>query len=133
MKSWLAILFVPAVLTIALAGCRPDDPDYSVDDLPPGDAARGETLFSQSIDGAPACANCHAVDGSGGSGPSLDGFGAVAAERNDGQSAQEYAFTSIMRPAKYLVRGYSNVMYSDYADKLNQQDTADLIAYMLAQ
>ncbi len=49
----------------------------------------------------------------------------------DDQSAEEYTFYSILRPSKYLVQGFSNVMPSNYEEKLSQQETADLITYML--
>lgn len=122
-----------ALLLIALVtACRRDELSYGVADLPDGDAARGATLFAQSVDGAAACSACHATSGRGGSGPSLEGFGATAGQRVDNQSADTYAFNSILRPAKHLVRGYSNVMPGNYADKLSQQDVADLIAYLLS-
>lgn len=120
------------VLVVVLASCRRDDLPYSLDDLPDGDPGRGAVLFAEVIDGAPACSSCHAVEGRESSGPSLEKFGSMAGERVDGQSAEEYAFDSILRPAKHVVRGYSNVMYSDYGDRLSQQDTADLIAYLLS-
>ncbi len=121
------------LIALALAGlaCQPEALDYSVDDLPPGDAARGATLFDASIDGAPACADCHAIGGRPKSGPSLDGYAAIAGERVDDQDAVTYTFDSILQPAKHITRGYSNVMPGDYADKLSQQQVADLIAYLL--
>ncbi|MCL4239384.1 MAG: c-type cytochrome [Anaerolineae bacterium] len=119
------------VVIAALWGCAPEDLPYSLGDLPAGDAGRGAALFTQSINGSPACSACHSTDGSSSSGPPLDGYGQAAGTRVKGQSAALYSFYSILRPAKHLVRGYSNVMYSQYADKLSQQDVADLIAYML--
>jgi hypothetical protein len=46
-------------------------------------------------------------------------------------SAEEYAQTSILQPAAYLVSGFSNTMYNQYGQHLSQQDIADLIAYLL--
>ena len=120
-----------ALVAVALGGCAPKDLPYALDDLPAGDAGRGAALFTQTIGGTPACSACHSADGSSSSGPPLDGYGQAAGTRVKGQSAEEYSFYSILRPARHLVRGYSNVMYSQYADKLSQQDVADLIAYML--
>ncbi|MGQ9849340.1 MAG: c-type cytochrome [Aggregatilineaceae bacterium] len=118
-------------VALLLAACAPEDLPYALEDLPMGDPTRGAVLFTQSLGGAPACANCHALDGGASSGPSLGGFGAVAAARVKGQSAAAYTFYSILRPAKHVVRGYSNVMPADYAGKLSAQDVADLIAYLL--
>jgi mono/diheme cytochrome c family protein len=131
-RSHLWRRFLPVLLALLglLAACRPADLPYSADDLPAGEPARGATLFTTSLDGAPPCSACHALSGSGGSGPSLEGYGARAGDRVDGQSALEYSFYSLLRPAKHLVRGYSNTMYADYVDRLSQQDVADLIAYL---
>lgn len=132
MHRYMRIGVMAMALVSLLAACRKDDLPYALNDLPDGDAARGAILFAQSIDGAPACSACHSIDGKASSGPTLENFGTVAGTRVGGQSAETYAFNSILRPAKHLVRGYSNVMYRDYADRLSQQDTADLIAYILS-
>lgn len=113
------------------AGCAPGDLPYSLNDLPTGDPVRGAALFTQSLGGAPACVSCHSLDGGASAGPTLEGYGAVAATRVKGQSAEEYTFYSILRPAKHIVRGYSNVMPANYAKSLSAQDVADLIAYLL--
>lgn len=96
-----------------------------------GDAARGETLFSQSIDGAPACSNCHRLEGDVLLAPNLSGLGSVAASRVSGQSAADYLHTSIVRPAAYLVSGFGNLMYNQYSRRLTPQQIADLIAFLL--
>jgi mono/diheme cytochrome c family protein len=126
---WRVVLAV--VMMAALAGCAPEDLPYSLDDLPAGDAGHGAALFTQSVNNAPACSACHSTDGSFSPGPPLDGYGQKAGTRVKGQSAEAYAFYSILRPARHLVRGYSNVMPADYATKLSAQDVADLIAYLL--
>ena len=123
-------IFVIAAVLLLLAACSPGEPETAFSDLPEGDAARGEMLFSQSINEAPACNTCHRVDGVTIVGPPLDGFGETGAERVEGQSAAEYAYFSIVRPSRHVVRGYSNVMFSDYESKLSAQDIADLIAYL---
>jgi cytochrome c2 len=115
-------------LCIVLVACSSDKPDFTFSDLPAGDAGSGSKLFEQGRNDAPSCASCH--QGEGGIGPALTGIGEVAATRVDGESAEEYLFNSIIRPAKYLVQGYSNVMYSDYATVYEPADIADLIAYL---
>jgi cytochrome c oxidase subunit II len=103
----------------------------SGDSLPAGDASRGAALFTQMVNGAPSCNTCHTLDGSTLVGPSLKGFGAVAATRVEGMSAQDYAHNSILKPTSYIVSGFPNVMYGQYAQQLTPQQTADLIAYLI--
>ena len=122
--------FVLIIFTcLALAGCS-STPD-TADNLPTGDAARGAALFTQSINGAPPCTQCHTLDDSTLIGPSLHGFASRGGARLDGVSAREYAFRSITRPASYLVSGFGNLMYNQYAQRLSTQQIADLIAYLL--
>lgn len=128
MRRLLAITIFTAAL---LAACSSKDTSFKYSDLPPGDAAHGATLFAESVNGSVACSNCHTVTGADGAGPTLENFATVAGGRVSGQSAQEYAFYSILRPSKHLVSGFSNIMPTDYEEKLSKQDTADLIAYML--
>jgi mono/diheme cytochrome c family protein len=99
--------------------------------LAPGDAARGAQLFTQSINGAPACVSCHTVDGATLVGPSLQGYTAQAGSRVDGLSAEEYTRASITQPSAYLVNGFGNLMYAQYSQHLTPQQLADLIAYLL--
>ena len=126
-----ALIRLLPLLLIVLAACSPDELDFAYDDLPPGDPARGAELYAESVSGGASCLSCHSLDGAKGAGPPLDGYAGVAGERVDGRSAEAYTFESLLRPSKHLVRGYSNIMPSDYAEKLSRQDIADLIAYML--
>ena len=128
----IRLLVLTALLSALLLACAPQDLPYQLNDLPAGDAERGAVLFTQPVNGAPSCAACHSTDGSPSSGPTLAGYSELAGSRVKGESAAAYSFNSILRPAKHIVRGYSNVMYSQYADKLSQENVADLIAYMLS-
>jgi cytochrome c553 len=121
----LVILFITA--------CGSSDLPQTANDLPAGDATRGAALFTQSINGAPACSSCHTVDGTALVGPSLQGFEARASTRVDGQSAAEYAYQSIIHPSAYIVSGYGNLMYNQYAQHLSAQQIADLMAYILSR
>lgn len=112
-------------------GCSRNEPDFTVSDLPPGDPSHGAALFTQSIGGS-SCASCHPLDGSRSAGPSLAGYGATAARRVSGQTAEQYTFDALLRPSGHLVQGFSNVMPSNYSELLSRQDIADLIAYLLA-
>jgi len=96
-----------------------------------GSAQRGEQLFTTGVNGLPACATCHRTDTVSVVGPGLGGFAARAASRVQGLSAEEYAYQSIITPSRYLVGGFTNVMFDKYGEKLTTQDIADLIAYLM--
>lgn len=127
--------FIILIISLfVLAGCESDPPKIAFADVDMefADAGSGEKLFNQSSNGAPTCMSCHIVEGeSRGIGPSLAGIASVAGERVEGQNAEEYLYWSIVRPARHLVSGYSNVMYATYDDAYEPADIGDLIAYML--
>ncbi len=126
-RLWMFLI----ILILCFAACQPAPPQTSYEALPPGDAANGEALFTENTNEAPACSSCHQIDGPGTLAPALLGYGARAGQRVNGQSAGEYTYLSIIRPARHIVTPFSNVMYSDYEAKLTAQQIADLIAYML--
>jgi hypothetical protein len=37
---------------------------------------------------------------------------------------------SILEPSAYVVSGFRDIMYPNFKEKLNEQDVADLIAYL---
>lgn len=124
----LSMIFV--LLALLIAACSPsasgaDDP------LPPGDAARGAELYTQSISGAPSCDTCHTLDGTVRVGPSLQGYAAIAPVHAGDASVEDYTHASIVRPAAYIVEGFGNIMYPQYGRQLTQQQIADLVAYLL--
>ncbi len=114
---------------VVLAACTPAS--GALESLPQGDATRGAQLFTQLVNGAPACSTCHTINGDPLVGPSLQGFAARAPARIANTSAADYAHASIVQPAAYLVSGFGNSMYEQYAQRLSSQDIADLIAYLL--
>ena len=119
---------------LLLSGCAADAPRiaFAELDFDRADAGSGEKLYSQSNNEAPACTACHTLTGAGsGIGNSLAGLAMVAGRRVAGESAEEYLYWSIVRPGRYLVAGYANVMYGGYEDSLEPADLADLIAYLL--
>jgi mono/diheme cytochrome c family protein len=114
----------------------------AVSDLKPvqgpqiGHPERGMALFRSGTASSPACATCHASlpnqrRASYHGGPSLAGIGQRAAERVPGMSASAYLVESILHPRRYLVSGYSNMMFARYTDHLTTRDIADIVAYML--
>jgi cytochrome c2 len=90
-------------------------------------------LFNSNVNGSPACGTCHRVTEQTLVGPGLLGYGERAGSEVEGQSAEEYTYLSIVRPADHIVEGFSNVMYTEYQSKLSRQEIADLIAYLLLQ
>jgi mono/diheme cytochrome c family protein len=125
---FISILFLTL---LALTACSSPPPPTSSEELPPGNASRGEALFSQAINGAPPCSTCHTINGDRLVGPSLQGYSDAAPTRVAGVSAGDYTLTSIVQPAAYLVSGFGNIMYNQYTQKLTSQQIADLIAYLL--
>lgn len=125
------------IFALVLAGCSSNgdsDSPLTYEDIPAtGDAERGERLFRESINRTPTCIGCHTVEGEGtAASPGLEGYGEIAGQRVEGESAREYSFWSIVEPGRYVVEGYGNVMYDGYGDRLSPQDIADLIEYMLS-
>lgn len=96
--------------------------------LPPGDAARGATLFTDL-----GCVACHSLDGTQIVGPTAQGIGERAAGRIEGYSAEQYLRESILLPCNYVVEGFTCVMPQNFGERLEAQDLADLIAYLLEQ
>ena len=123
-----------AFAMLLLTACAADAPRIAFADLDldQADAGSGEKLYNQSNNEAPACSACHTLTGeSTGIGNSLAGVAKVAGDRAAGETAEEYLYWSILRPGRYLVAGYANVMYGGYEDSLEPADLADLIAYLL--
>ena len=117
---------------LLLAACSAPELQNRFDDLPVGDPFSGEKLFLQANGEAPACAACHMEDSTTELAPNLIGFGERAGSQVEGESAEVYAFNSILRPASFIVSGYSNTMFLNYDSHLEAADVADLIAYILA-
>src|SRR5215207_2400006 len=92
--------------------------------LPPGDAVHGAELFTQQVNGAPACSTCHTLDGTTLVGPSLQGYAERASMRVQNQSAQDYTYNSITQPAAHIVSNFSNTMYTQYGRQLSPQQIA---------
>jgi cytochrome c2 len=129
-RRW--VIFLPILILTAACSSGNAQPTGSPTNLPPGDAAHGAELFTQSTNGAPPCSTCHTLDGSTVVGPSMQGYGERAASRISGKSAEEYTLESITQPASFLAPGFPNVMYTNYATAFAPQEMGDLIAYLLS-
>lgn len=127
MQTFLYLLVTLGLLT---AACSSGEPETGLSDLPDGDVASGAQLFEKPINGV-ACTTCHRIDDVNSAGPGMAGYGGRAGDAVSDESAEEYTYYSILRPSRHIVNGFSNVMPSDYEEKLTDQQVADLIAYLL--
>lgn len=136
------ILFVLLLAVVWLAGCGQPEPT-PLPTAAPGDAARGATLFQQTLIGvknAPGCINCHSLTpGAVLVGPALAGVGTRAATiiKRPGYTGQakhvaDYLRESIVSPNAYVEEGFPpNVMRTTYGRDLSPQEIEDLVAYLL--
>lgn len=105
-------------------------------ELPEGDAAAGETL-AQTL----GCTACHITAPTGpawlptGGEP---GIGERAEQRitqpdytGSAETPEQYLFESIVDPGVYLVEGFTDLMPHTYGQTLTDEQTADLIEYLL--
>jgi mono/diheme cytochrome c family protein len=106
--------------------------------LPEGDVARGELLAT-----AKGCTGCHVSQlvGPGWEATSSEaGIGGRAETRftqsdytGQATDAQQYLLESIVLTNAFVVEGFAeNIMPQNYGDTLTDQETADIIAYMLS-
>jgi mono/diheme cytochrome c family protein len=96
-------------------------------DLSKGDAAAGEEVFNETAN--PACSTCHTygpADSEQTLGPNLD----EALAGDD----PEFVLESIVNPDAEITDGFAdNLMPEDYGEKLNEQQLADLVAFLKPQ
>lgn len=88
---------------------------------------RGELLFQRS-----GCTQCHSVDGSEGTGPSLKGLYGRDEDFADGTSAladENYIRESILYPNRKIVKGYTPAMPT-YANSLRDAQLEAIVAYV---
>ena len=126
------IIAIALILLVAACQSRPESGD-ALAALPDGDASSGETLFAEAINGAPACSTCHVLTDERKVGPGMADYADRAGNTVDGQSAEAYTYEAIINPAAHIVESYGNVMYTEYGRALDDQQVADLIAYLLEQ
>lgn len=96
--------------------------------LPIGDAAAGDGKFVEL-----GCNSCHSLDGTVLVGPSLQGYAARAEGRSAEWTAEQYTIDAILRPCDFVVGGFQCVMPQNFGTLLEEQDLANLIAYLLDQ
>ena len=131
-----ALVLVPIVLALAACGDGKTVgpfPKTVIGTLPKaptvakGNPARGKALFASS-----GCGGCHTLKPAGTNGkvgPDLDKLAADAQKANQG-SLDQYTFNSIKNPSAYVVPGYPNGVMPNYGTQLNDQQIADLVAFL---
>jgi mono/diheme cytochrome c family protein len=112
------------ILLVLLAACGNETSAPAVTLSPL--AAEGRRVFRAN------CASCHAVEPNTVIvGPSLNGIATRAGTRVEGQDAETYLLTSVLRPDAYMVEGFEDLMPSNLAKSLSGEDLDAVIAYLL--
>ena len=118
----IVMLLVVFVMSACSAGA-PNLPTPTPDPM----VVQGQQVFNA------RCATCHAlVPDTIIIGPSLYGVAARAETRVDGQTAEEYLQLSVLRPGDYVVEGFNNVMVTNLAKELTNEDMNALMAFLLS-
>jgi hypothetical protein len=136
MRNYLILL----IILCCAAGCGvivepPAAPTVTPSAAPiVGDAERGAQIFTAGVNDSPPCSTCHQVVSGGmgfSLGPNLHDIAERAATRIEGTDAETYLEHSILEPHSFVVSGYRDIMYPDYNTHFNEQNLADVIAYLL--
>ncbi len=123
MKKIIAIFITLAM--IGLAACSAGVSVAPTPTLSPL-AVQGKKVFNT------RCATCHAlVPDTIIIGPSLYGIATHGAARVQNQSAEEYIQMSILRPGDYVVEGFNNVMITNLAKELTNEEFNALIVFLM--
>ncbi len=105
-------------------------------ELPEGDAANGETLFTGKGNGGKfPCSACHSLTaGQTLVGPSLAGIATRGATTLAGYSAEQYVHESVVQPDAHVVEGFSSgIMPQNFGAQMTKQELADIIAFLTTQ
>ena len=104
-------------------------------ELPKGDPAQGELLFTGKVNGQYPCYACHSLQpGQTLVGPSLAGIATTAATRKEDYSAEMYIHESIVLPNAFVVEGFApGLMPQTFPAQMDKQQLADIIAFLMTQ
>lgn len=123
MKKILPFLFL--LIALSLAACS------AAAKIEPTPTPNPMVIQGQKVFNA-RCATCHAlVPDTIIIGPSLSGIATRAETRVPGMSADEYILLSILRPGDYIVEGFNNVMITNFAKELTNEDMNALVAFLM--
>jgi mono/diheme cytochrome c family protein len=95
-----------------------------------GDAASGEKLYSGITFG---CAGCHT---GGVVGPDVEGTWTrvenerLAEAQFAGYTGEQYLIDSIVLPNDYVVDGYAGMMPTNFGERMNYQELADIVEFL---
>jgi len=123
MKKYIALFTLIAALFLTACGGK-----ASITPTPTMDPfiLQGQRVFNT------RCATCHAlVQDTIIIGPSLYGVATRAKTRMEGLSAEEYITLSILRPGDYVVDGFDNIMVTNFAKELTNEEMNALVAFLL--
>ncbi len=111
--------------------------------LPAGDVATGEQLFGPMSTGGVGCTACHLLEELTEefletfprqiAAPSMFGIAERAGTTREGYSAEEYLRESIVLPCEFLAEGPVCLMPRNFGERLDAQNVADLIAFLMTQ
>jgi len=116
-----------------ISGATVDEPlsadlQIAFDELPTGDAVRGEQIFV--VD--QPCHICHIDLSIGPPFPGEPPLAILAATRKPDYPAGVYLYESIVNPRAYVVQGFqADAMPENFGKTLTRQDLADLVAYLM--
>lgn len=151
-KSILLIVLLAIALAVVACGGSNQPAAAPPTSAPPaaapagggaGNAENGKALFAQPVlNGNAGCSTCHSLEpGKVLVGPSEAGVATRAATTVQGQSAEQYLRTSILKPNEHIAKGCNasdpnadcpaSVMPQDWEQKLKPQEVDDLVAYLL--
>ena len=117
--------FLPMLIALSLAACS-GAAKVEPTPTPSAQVIQGQKVFNA------RCATCHAlVPDTIIIGPSLSGIATRAETRVPGMSADEYILLSILRPGDYIVEGFNNVMITNFAKELTNEDMNALVAFLM--
>lgn len=138
MRKVLMVVVIVLALSLVLAACGGGGGEASetASGGVVGNPDRGKRLYEQTTIGtasAPGCITCHSLEPDVVIvGPSHAGVGARAGTYVAGMSAEDYLHESIVSPDAHIVDGFTpGVMYQNFGAELNEQEIADLVAYLL--
>jgi mono/diheme cytochrome c family protein len=111
----------------------------SVAELPAGDPENGANLYQVTY----ACASCHGQideEGSNAVGPWLGNIAEVGPQQQEGYTAADYIYESILKPNVYISPECPNgpcsepsAMPANFGERMSLQDMADIMSFLLGE